>query len=78
MKKSKLIKDHLVPDDRLIEFVNLVNECCCVMEDSTVAEWLQKPNGGLNMDSPMDVFVQDGDSNRLFRLLYFIDIGEAD
>jgi len=78
MKKRKLIKDHLIPDERLIEFVNLVNECCCVMEHNLVAEWLQKPNDGLNMDTPMQVFLEDDNLDRLLRLLYFIDIGEAD
>ena len=31
----------------------------------------------LNMDTPLDTFNQEG-TDRIFRLLYFIDIGEAD
>tara|TARA_Y100001938_G_scaffold150244_1_gene240291 strand:+ start:1692 stop:1904 length:213 start_codon:yes stop_codon:yes gene_type:complete len=67
-----------IPKDNLIEFVNLVNECCAVMDHDYVADWLNKPNPDLNMDSPMDVFNLDKNPDRIYRLLYFIDIGEAD
>ena len=63
--------------DKLIEFTNLVNECCEVMDDGYVADWLTKPNPDLNMDVPLDIFNKEG-TDRIFRLLYFIDIGEAD
>tara|TARA_B000000565_G_scaffold167053_1_gene126302 strand:- start:466 stop:675 length:210 start_codon:yes stop_codon:yes gene_type:complete len=66
-----------IAKNKLIEFTNLVNECCAVMDDDYVADWLTKPNPDLNMDAPIDVFNQEG-TDRLFRLLYFIDIGEAD
>jgi hypothetical protein len=48
------------------------------MEDGYVAKWLSKSNADLNMDSPMNVFKEDGNCERIYRLLYFIDIGEAD
>ena len=67
-----------IPKNNLIEFVNLVNECCAVMDHDYVADWLNKPNPDLNMDSPMDVFNLDKNPDRIYRLLYFIDIGEAD
>ena len=67
----------IVKKDKLIEFVNLVNECCDVMDDNYVSDWLNKPNPDLNMEMPIDVFNREGDE-RLYRLLYFIDIGEAD
>ena len=67
-----------IPKKRLIEFTNLVNECCVVMDHDFVADWLIKPNPDLNMDSPMDVFNLDENLDRIYRLLYFIDIGEAD
>lgn len=67
-----------IPKNRLIEFTNLVNECCVVMDHDYVADWLNKPNPDLNMDSPMDVFKLDENPDRIYRLLYFIDIGEAD
>jgi|TARA_Y100000356_G_scaffold120033_1_gene112187 uncharacterized protein (DUF2384 family) len=66
-----------IAKNKLIEFTNLVNECCAVMDDDYVADWLTKPNPDLNMDAPIDIFNQEG-TDRLFRLLYFIDIGEAD
>tara|TARA_Y100000593_G_scaffold22693_1_gene45193 strand:- start:403 stop:612 length:210 start_codon:yes stop_codon:yes gene_type:complete len=66
-----------IAKNKLIEFTNLVNECCAVMNDDYVADWLTKPNPDLNMDAPIDIFNQEG-TDRLFRLLYFIDIGEAD
>ena len=47
------------------------------MDHDHVADWLTKPNSDLNMDVPMDIFNQEG-TDRIFRLLYFIDIGEAD
>ena len=47
------------------------------MEHDYVGEWINKPNPDLNMDTPMDVFNNEG-AERIYRLLYFIDIGEAD
>jgi hypothetical protein len=66
-----------VEKSKLIEFTNLVNECCSVMEDSYVADWLNKPNPDLNMEVPIDIFREEG-MERILRLLYFIEIGEAD
>ena len=66
-----------VPKDKLIEFTNLVNECCAVMDHDYVADWLNKPNPDLNMDTPLDILSLEG-TDRLYRLLYFIEIGEAD
>ena len=67
-----------VPRDILIEFVNFVSECCAVMDDDYVAEWLNKPHPDLNMQSPMDLMNDDAGREKLYRLLYFIDINEAD
>jgi|TARA_Y100000310_G_C20096493_1_gene540731 hypothetical protein len=66
-----------IKKDKLIEFVNFVNECCAVMDDDYVAEWLIKPNSDLNMECPLDILNSEG-AERPLRLLYFIDIGEAD
>jgi len=70
----------IVPKSKLIAFVNLVNECCAVMKEDYVGDWLNKPNPDLNMDTPLDVFNHEGSegANKIYRLLYFIDIGEAD
>tara|TARA_R110002012_G_C11457327_1_gene592409 strand:+ start:232 stop:444 length:213 start_codon:yes stop_codon:yes gene_type:complete len=67
-----------VPQDILIEFVNFVSECCAVMDDDYVAEWLNKPHPDLNMQSPMELMNDDAGREKLYRLLYFIDINEAD
>ena len=67
-----------IPKEGLIEFVNLVNECCAVMEDSYVAEWLNKPHPDLNMESPINLINDDAGREKVYRLLYFIDINEAD
>ena len=66
-----------IEKNKLIEFVNFINECCCVMDDSFVADWLNLPNSNLNMSTPLDLFKQ-GETEKLYRLLYFIDIEEAD
>ncbi len=66
-----------VPVKQLIEFTNLVNECCTVMEHDEVGTWLTTPNSHFNMDKPIDFF-WDGGQEKIYRILYFIDIGEAD
>tara|TARA_R100001082_G_scaffold3773_1_gene3012 strand:- start:29918 stop:30130 length:213 start_codon:yes stop_codon:yes gene_type:complete len=66
-----------IKNEKLIEFVNLVNECCDVMDDNYVSKWLHLPNPDLNMEMPIDIFNNEG-TERLYRLLYFIEIGEAD
>jgi uncharacterized protein (DUF2384 family) len=63
--------------ESLIQFVNLVNECCAVMEDSYVAEWLNRPHPDLNREKPIDIFNGEG-TERIYRLLYFIEKDEAD
>ena len=47
------------------------------MDHDYVADWLNKPNPNLNMDTPLDIFSLDG-ADRIYRLLYFIEIDEAD
>ena len=67
-----------IEKDKLIEFVNVVNECCEVMPDDKVADWLLTPNSDLNMEMPIELIKDDVGMEKVFRLLYFIDIGEAD
>jgi len=66
-----------VDPNNLIPFVNLVNECCGVMEDDYVGTWLITPNSNFNMEKPFDLFAT-GCSDKVYRILYFIEIGEAD
>ena len=67
-----------VKKDSLIEFVNIVNECCEIMPDNKVADWLLTPNPDLNMEMPMDLVNDIVGRTKILRLLYFIEIGEAD
>ena len=64
--------------NNLIQFVNLVNECCEVMPDDHVADWLLTPNKDLDMHMPIDLSDTEKGMNKILRLLYFIEIGEAD
>jgi len=76
MKNGKSKGIH-IPEDKLIEFTNLVNECCSVMGHDEVGTWLITPNSNFNMDKPIDFF-WDGGQEKIYRILYFIGIGEAD
>ena len=67
-----------IKKENLIYFVNFVNECCAIMDDDYVAEWIMTPNSDLNMDTPLDLINDKAGRDKLYRLLYFIDIGEAD
>ena len=67
-----------VRKENLIEFVNVVNECCEIMPHDKVADWLLTPNSDLNMDMPADLINDEAGRDKIFRLLYFIEIGEAD
>ena len=67
-----------IPRNKLIEFTNLVNECCDVMEHDMVADWITSPNADLNMEVPIDIYKEDVGREKVYRLLYFIGTGEAD
>ena len=67
-----------IKKENLIYFVNFVNECCAVMDDDYVGEWVTTPNSDLNMERPFDLIGEEVGRKKLYRLLYFIGIGEAD
>tara|TARA_R100000458_G_C8156457_1_gene162237 strand:- start:136 stop:348 length:213 start_codon:yes stop_codon:yes gene_type:complete len=67
-----------IPKGQLIEFVNIVNECCAVMDHDYVAEWLTTPNSNLNMELPLNLMDDEVGREKILRLLYFIEIEEAD
>jgi hypothetical protein len=67
-----------IKKENLIYFVNFVNECCAVMDDDYVGEWITTPNSDLNMETPLNLINDNAGRDKLYRLLYFIDIGEAD
>ena len=64
--------------NKLFQFFNLANECCEVMPDDHVADWLLTPNKDLDMQMPIDLSDTEKGMNKILRLLYFIEIGEAD
>jgi hypothetical protein len=66
-----------VKNNELIQFVNFINECCEVIPDEEVADWIHKPHPDLNMESPFNLF-KENDIERVLRLLYFIEMDEAD
>ena len=67
-----------IDKENLIQFVNIVNDCCAVMDDDYVAEWLTQPNPNLNREPPIDLVNTQVGREKILRLLYFIEIGEAD
>ena len=48
------------------------------MPDDHVADWLLTPNKDLDMQMPIDLSDTEKGMNKILRLLYFIEIGEAD
>ena len=67
-----------IEKENLIQFVNLVNDCCAIMDDDYVAEWLTKPNADLNREAPIELVNSQAGRDKVYKLLYFIEIGEAD
>ncbi len=66
-----------IKEKNLIQFTNLVNECCALIEDSLLEKFLTTPHSFFNNEPPLEEFNQFG-VEKILRLLYFIDIGEAD
>jgi len=66
-----------ITENKLIQFTNLVNECCDVIEDDLVEKFLTSPHSFFNNETPLEEFNQFG-ATKILRLLYFIDIQEAD
>tara|TARA_R100000656_G_C3906977_1_gene120026 strand:- start:404 stop:634 length:231 start_codon:yes stop_codon:yes gene_type:complete len=66
-----------IKEKNLIQFTNLVNECCSVIDDEYVEKFLTTPHSYFNKETPLEEFNQFG-NEKILRLLYFIEIGEAD
>ena len=60
-----------VPKNELIEFTNLVNECCTVMEHDEVDTWLTTPKSNFNMDKPIDFFLGGWPRKNLQNLIFY-------
>ena len=67
-----------IKKEHLIQFVNLVNDCCAIMDHDYVAEWLTKPHPDLNMETPIELSNTQAGIDKVYKLLYFIEINEAD
>lgn len=74
----------LKENGRMLEFKNFLEEVCEVllfkldMDDTYVEEWVRTPNQNLNMQTPLEVFVEEGILGRVGQLLHWMEIGEAD
>lgn len=66
----------IVPTNKLIEFTNMVNECCEVIMDEDVEYFLEAKHSFLKR-SPYDEFTDKG-CDKVYTLLRFIELGEAD
>ncbi len=66
----------IIPTNKLIEFTNIVNECCEVIMDDDVEYFLEAKHSFLKR-SPIDEFHKNG-SEKIFTLLRLIELGEAD
>ena len=66
-----------IPNHRLIEFANLLNEVCAVVGSENATDWLDAPHKNLDDESPMNYFY-DSKTEKVYDLLRFIEIDEAD
>ncbi len=69
-----------VAQEQIIPLVNLVNEICEIgflPEDKYVGDWLTEPREFLDDKSPIEL-VNEKNMDKLWHLIRFIEIGEAD
>jgi hypothetical protein len=65
-----------ISSDKVIEFVNTVNEICKTIDEEFVGEWLTTRHGFLD-STPLEEFNTNG-MVKIFDLLTLIDLDEAD
>ena len=65
-----------IRSDKVIEFVNTVNEICKTIDEEFVGEWLTTHHGFLH-STPLEEFNTNG-MVKIFDLLTLIDLDEAD
>ena len=65
-----------ISSDKVIEFVNTVNEICKTIDEEFVGEWLITHHGFLD-STPLEEFNTNG-MVKIFDLLTLIDLDEAD
>ena len=62
--------------DKVIVFVNTVNEICKTIDEEFIGEWLTTHHGFLD-NTPLEEFNKNG-MVKIFDLLTLIDLDEAD
>ena len=75
-----MIDNLKINQGQLIPFVNLVNEICemgFLVEEDLIEDWLTQPREFLDDKSPQDL-VNEDNMQKVWDLLRFIEIGEAD
>ena len=65
-----------ISSDKVIEFVNTVNEICKTIDEEFIGEWLTTHHGFLD-NTPLEEFNKNG-MVKIFDLLSLIDLDEAD
>ena len=64
-----------ISSDKVIEFVNTVNEICKTIDEEFIGEWLTTHHGFLD-STPLEEFNTNG-MVKIFDLLTLIDLDEA-
>ena len=59
----------------LVETDRLLNSLARVMKPADIDRWLKEPNSALDGSSPVQV-IERGQTDRIWRLLYFLESGE--
>ena len=65
-----------ISSDKVIEFVNTVNEICKTIDEEFIGEWLTTHHGFLD-NTPLEEVNKNG-MVKIFDLLTLIDLDEAD
>jgi hypothetical protein len=60
----------------LVSVERLLRSLAEVVRRDVIADWLEQPNEGLSGLKPLEV-VERGESDRLWRMIYFIGSGTA-
>lgn len=60
----------------IVSIERLLRKLTKIIRRDAIAEWLEQPNEGLSALKPLEV-VERGESDRLWRMIYFIGSGTA-
>jgi len=76
--RKQVVELRNILENHLIPFVNIVNECCEVFDESWVGEWFFTPNSNLDEQMPIEYMETEEGRSKVLQLLRFIEIDEAD